>query len=194
MKLRSGLLGLFLLALAAWPVRAADLQFSASLSAAQKAEAGLDHLSADQVAVVDALVRRTAPTADQDKTSATALPFSQRLADTERAAAGLDRLSASELSRLNALVVEQTAAEPTKSVPTFKADDWAHRLTVHGSVTLGIAGGHGFSSRFAEGEVEVFDPVTGMRVTIGYGTERGKYTLPAGLDYLRPMPRELQRR
>jgi hypothetical protein len=195
MKFRSGLFGLLLLSLAALPASAAtELRFSTGLSAAQKIEAGLDHLSADQIATIDALVQRTVPTTDEVKTPAPPIRFSQRLAATERAAAGLDQLSADELSQLDTFVAAQATAEPTKSVPPFKPDDWTHRLRVHGSVTLGIGGGHGYSTRFAEGEIEIYDPVTGVRLSVAYGTSRDKFTLPAGWAYLRPLPRDFQRR
>ena len=193
MNLRSGLFGLFVLAVIALPASATDIRFSTGLSPAQKVESGLDHLTPEQIAVIDALVRRTAPSSDESNGLSAALPFSQRLAVTERAAAGLDRLSPGELGRLDALVAEQIAVPPTKSVPAYVADNWAQRLKVHGAVTFGIGGGHGYSTRFAESEVEIYDPVTGMRLTVGYGTSRDKFSGPASWTYRRPMESGFQR-
>jgi hypothetical protein len=193
MNLRPGLFGLFILAVIALPASATDIRFSTGLSPTQMVESGLDHLTAEQIAVIDALVRRTAPSSAESNGPSAALPFSQRLAATERAAAGLDRLGAGELGRLDALVAEETAVALAKPVPAYKPDTWAQRLKVHGAVTFGIGGGHGYSTRFAESEVEIYDPVTGMSLTVGYGTSRDKFSGPASWTYRRPMESNFQR-
>src|SRR5687767_11669807 len=77
------------------PSRAQDLRFSVTLGVAERTAAGLTKLTSDQVAVVDAFVRRdtgrpasTATTSEAaEKPNAT---FSQRLTENERRTAGLN--------------------------------------------------------------------------------------------------------
>src|SRR4051794_34116432 len=75
-----------------------DVRFSQSLNAEDRAVAGVTRLSSDEIAVVDALVRRDvgtrARTNSDEKAGAT---FSARLTADERRIAGLPKLTAEEL-------------------------------------------------------------------------------------------------
>jgi hypothetical protein len=94
-----------LLALSAAGARAADTRFTLTLTAIELADAGLKRLSSDQVAVIDALVRRDLAKNPDAAPPAPAAPrFSQRLTDDERRIAGCALLDATELARLDALV------------------------------------------------------------------------------------------
>src|SRR5947208_39301 len=92
--------------LAVTPAFAADTRFSQSLAISERAEIGFNRLSSDQVASLDALIRRDL--ANQSATRRAEPPpparFSQRLTAQERAVAGLTIFNEKELTQLDALV------------------------------------------------------------------------------------------
>ena len=118
--------------------RAADTpalpRFSQLLATPDRAATGLDRLSSDQLAVLDALVRRdlVAQSAPR-RTDAPAPParFSQRLTDDERRNAGLAALTAAERVRLDAfaernasVTLARTLLSPPTFVPPASARAW----------------------------------------------------------------------
>src|SRR5262245_27601603 len=72
-----------------------DTRFSQTLNADDRAASGLTRLSSDEVAVIDALVRRdTVAKAGSTNSDKTPTNFSDRLTADERRTAGLLKLSA----------------------------------------------------------------------------------------------------
>jgi hypothetical protein len=177
MKRRMLLLAAALLAAAlAATVRATDLtRFSQVLTAEQRAATGLDQLTSDQLAVLDALVRRDDAYA-VPSTAAHPRParFSQRLNADERRNAGLARLSAEELARLDALVEQRVPVHLPVVAPAFGAttptvEVERVRPQIHGEVTLGMGwGSGGYSEMGGSMVVDYSDPAHGLDVLMGY--------------------------
>lgn len=159
-----------------------DTRFSQSLNAADKTEIGLTKLNSDQVAVIDALVRRdttsrggsTVPATDEAKGR-----FSQRLTADERRVAGLPLLAENEVSRLDAAVGRfQTAklARTLLSPPTYlsrhaglKPEKAKEEKKLHGSFSLSYGWGKGgYSEKTGAMVVTLDDPQRGYSVSIGY--------------------------
>lgn len=135
-----------LVGLAASPVVANDTgRFTRSLTPAERAESGVDKLSSDEAAVLDALVRRD--TASRVSTSSVRPPqsnadkkapadgdpamlveppsaprFSERLTADERRIAGFNHLSVEQTTRLNALIERHASASVARALlspPSF---------------------------------------------------------------------------
>ena len=179
----------------AWTVAAAAApvaaRFSAELSPAERTACGIDRLTSDEVASLDALVRRQgAVKAKAGKPAA----FSQRLRPGEKHAAGLDRLRSEELSRLDAVVARkssptETSAELTDfatfanehpllmaGFPTAGAIDAADvagpRPQIHGEMRLEFGFGRGHSERSAGLELDYDDPAHGFSASLDYEVSR----------------------
>jgi hypothetical protein len=158
----------------------ADVRFSQSLSAEEKAASGLSRLNSDQVAVIDALVRRDIPgraaTPGKDEKPST---FSQRLTADERRVAGLGALSAEELPRIDSLVERYQSAKLARTLLAPPAlISRASRVTpeetkpekkIHGSFSLSYGWGKGgYSEKTGSMVLNYTDPDRGFGVTIGY--------------------------
>jgi hypothetical protein len=163
------------------PAHAADRRFSATLDPAEAAHVGLVRLSSDQVAVLDALVRRDAATVANASSAHPVAPrFSQRLSGDERRNAGLTLLGETELARLDADVegFSRPAAPATTAVfgsapPTLDgsptAVQWKREPEIHGYVSFMVgAGSHGYSEYGGAMEVTYFDPAHGLELSAGY--------------------------
>jgi hypothetical protein len=146
MKRRMLLLAIALLAVALTATaRATDLtRFSQVLTAEQRADTGLDQLTSDQLAVLDALVRHDDAYA-VPSTPAHPRParFSQRLNADERRNAGFTRLSVDQLTRLDALVEQRVPLRvpfvaPAAGVSASAVEIERVRPQIHGEVTLGM--------------------------------------------------------
>ncbi len=187
------------LALSAPGIRGAeeDGRFSSGLNAADRAAAGLARLSSDQVAVIDALVRRD--TAGRASASATRTPeaaatFSQRLTADERRVAGLATLTAAEVAQLDALIERVQTARLARTLlapPAYLAR--SSRVTpaekktereIHGSFSLSYGvGSGGYSEKSGSINLSFEDPARGLTLNVGY-TEtqtkggRGYYGVP----------------
>lgn len=178
---------LFLLAsvllLAGGAVRAdEDVRFSKSLGESEVEAAGLSRLSSDQVAVLDALVRRDVAQSQFVTKEPRADRFTERLTADERRNAGLQLLKPDELSQLDAAVARLTAppdatltqgggppSQPIHSVKLRRDPE------IHGSLTLMVAAGsHGY--RAYGGGVELYydDPANRFSVGVGLSEVRSK--------------------
>jgi hypothetical protein len=183
MKRRMLLLAAALLA-AALPatIRATDLvRFSQVLTAEQRSATGLDRLTADQIAMLDALVHRD----DTNAVPATAAHprpsrFLQRLNADERRNAGLAQLSADELARLDALVEQRVplripVAAPISAATAPTVEIERVRPQIHGSVMLGMGwGSGGYSEMGGAMVVDYYDPAHNLDITMGYSEVRTK--------------------
>ena len=170
---------------------AQDLRFSATLNTSERSTAGLGKLTSDQVAVIDALVRRdlahgsiTAPTAPTPNATPTAT-FSQRLTPNERSTAGLGTLSALEVGQLDALVERYQAAKLARALlapPAYLAP--RSRVTptekktereLHGTFSLSYGfGSGGYSEKTGAMTITMEDPAKGYSVSIGYAESHVK--------------------
>ena len=107
LRLLTGLL----LAGAAHAAEAPELRFSQALPAADAAASGLPRLSSDEVAVIDALVRRDTAARLAPSSATPPAAFSMRLTADERRTAGLTRLAPAELARLDDAGLRQLVRE-----------------------------------------------------------------------------------
>ena len=170
----------WLLLLTAAVAQTGELRFSQSLKAEDRAEAGLTRLSSDEIAVIDALVRRDtgtrAGTAAGDQTP---VSFSQRLSVSERGAAGLAKLNATELPKLDAFVARHQSARlarsllapptyvtrPSRVTPTEKKKE----RQIHGSYSLSFGvGSGGYSEKSGSMMLTLDDPERGLSISVGY--------------------------
>jgi len=191
MIFRAALFASTLLAVVATAGEAASGRFSQTLSDVERTEAGLNRLSSDQVAVIDALVRRDlaaqarAPGGDD----APASVFSQRLTADERRTAGLTLLTNSELTRLDALVGRNAtaiAARTLLSPPVFvppgarlNPDGAKVAPEMHGSVSLSYGWGKGgYSERTGAMNVRYEDPAHNFALEVGYSETHVKAPFP----------------
>lgn len=167
-------------------VRAQQLRFSRLLSAGEFKQAGLERLSSDQLAVLDALVRQDAQT---DAESAPGRPpgglFTERLATDEAHAAGINLLSGLERASLNSFVFQYENAQPSdpSSGPGRSAldPDFRHpQPEVHGmiSLTYGVGSG-GFHEVGGAMAVSIDDPAHGVSLYLAYGESRGRGPWPS---------------
>lgn len=184
MKFRPWLFLLALVAASATGVRAAeDVRFSKTLTSAQFTDLGLNRLSSDQLASLDALVRRDVARADIVTTEPRAARFSQRLAGTERDSAGLNLLTATQLAALDAQVQRLmppprqafTVAEYADAGGAMPSFSLRQKPEIHGAVSLVVgAGSHGYSEYGGGLLVEVDDPAHNMALAVSYSELHAK--------------------
>jgi hypothetical protein len=164
-------------------------RFSQMLSAAERAECAMTKLSSDQVAVIDALVRRdTASRSATAPAAETPVVFSQRLTADERRTAGLTTLSAAELVKLDAFVERHQSARLARTLlaaPTFISPS-SRRLRpedtkkekereIHGTFSLSYGmGSGGYSEKTGAMTLSLEDPAKGYSITIGYSESHVK--------------------
>lgn len=173
-------LALWLLAFAGAGAAPLDVRFSLTLNAEEKNASGLARLSSDEVAVIDALVRRDTTTRTAS-TPAGGSPdsFSQRLTAGERQTAGLPKLSATELPKLDAFVERFQSAKLARTLlapPTYLAR--TSRVTpteakkereIHGSFSLSYGfGSGGYSEKTGSMVLTMEDPARRYSISVGY--------------------------
>ena len=157
-----------------------DLRFSQALAPAEVLELGLNRLSSDQIAVLDALVRRDEATNAASRTpKLRALRFSQRISDDERHNAGLTLLDEAQLSRVDERIKRFIAPPPpteggysmeSLAKPTvYTARSLRREPEIHGSVTLvyGVGSG-GYSERGGAMTLTYEDPANRFAIAVGY--------------------------
>lgn len=184
---------------------ASDPKFSSTLSAAQLKETGLDQLSSDNVAVIDALVRLDVAALRLRNNNIRTTRFSQRRTDHERDIAGLDHLTPEQLAKLDqfvslripAPVIPISADLSNASVSLDAAPIPFKRPApeIHGSFTLTYGWGKGGSVKGAESVVTYVDPAHRFSLSVGYSQYSGSGLAPYpyatdGLytPYYRPLP------
>ncbi len=173
-----------LLAITAAYGNSGDTRFSLTLNPDDRAASGMARLSTDEVAVIDALVRRDT-TSRAGATTDSGAPFSQRLTADERKTAGLLKLSETELPRFNAFVERyQTAklARTLLSPPVYLAR--SSRVTpteakkereIHGSFSLSYGvGSGGYSEKTGSMVLTMDDPEKRFSITVGYSESHVK--------------------
>lgn len=176
---------LLLAAALLWPLSrlaAQELRFSATLGTAERTASGLAKLTSDQVAVIDAFVRRdtTSRGSAQPPTGEkAAAPFSQRISAEERKTAGLPTLAATEVAQLDALVERHQTARLARTLlapPLYLARNARVTPTekkkereIHGSFSLSYGmGSGGYSEKAGSMVLTMEDPARGYSISVGY--------------------------
>ncbi|HKB91097.1 MAG TPA: hypothetical protein VKC60_11320 [Opitutaceae bacterium] len=162
--------------------RAGEERFSAKITPDQRAEAGIDKLSAEQISILDALVQREEAFISTEQNAAT-LPtarFSERLAPDKRRSAGLTLLSPTELANLDVLVSGalvkkvSTTMSSARSV-AVKPESVRLKPEIHGEIGFSYGvGSHGYSEVGGYIVVNYTDPEKGYSVTVAYSETRVK--------------------
>ena len=168
---------------------ASDLRFSHAITGAERTASGLTKLTSDQVAVIDAFVRRdttargapvdtSAPASADEKVKPVPATFSQRLEARERSTAGLGSLSAMEVAQLDALVDRHQNAKLARTLlapPVFlsrskiEPSETEKKRQIHGSYSLSFGwGSGGYSERTGSMMLNFEDPVKGYSISVGY--------------------------
>lgn len=187
MKLR-----LILLACAAFwqPLLATESargRFSQAMPNEERAALGLPRLSSDQLAALDALVRRDIAARGSVRADPAApAVFSQRLSADERRLTGVTLLSAEELARLDGAVERHSSAAlartllspPVYAAPRRAAVEPAEKKTkpeIHGTFSLSYGWGKGgYSEKTGSMVVSVEDPSRRFGLTVGYAESHVK--------------------
>ena len=180
---------------------AADTRFSQRLAISERVESCFNWLSSDQIAVLDALVRRdlAAQAAPRRGEPPLAARFSQRLSSDERANAGLALLTDQELTRLDALVDQHASAALTRVLlapPVFVPAGMPLRSAeaktvpgVHGSISLSYGFGKGgYSEKTGAMMLNYEDPMHGFSVMFGYAETQVKGPGPYRNGYIGAPP------
>jgi hypothetical protein len=186
MKLRSLVIFAATALLMTSPIAAQELRFSVMLGAPDRSAAGFGKLTSDQIAVIDALVRRdtisrgsTSAQRAGDDAEKAAAGFSQRLTASERTAAGLSSLTALEVAQLDALVERHQAAKLARTLlapPTYLSPrshvtptEKKQEREIHGSFSLSYGfGSGGYSEKTGSMVLTMEDPAKGYAISIGY--------------------------
>jgi hypothetical protein len=170
----------------------APTRFSQALATADRTAAGLDRLSSDQIAVIDALIRRDlAAQSAPRRADAPPVPgrFTERLTADERRTAGLGVLTEEEKLKLDGLadrhaasLLGRTLLAPPAFVPLSirarVAEAKATGPEIHGSFTLGMGFGKGYSERFGGMTLTYEDPVRNFAVSFSYTESHIKGAAP----------------
>ncbi len=176
-------------ALAAEP----EARFSKTLPAAELSAAGLGLLSSDQLAILDALVRRDIAAARFVSKQPRAPQFSARLTADERHNAGLDLLGETEVAALDAsvqrLIVPPapaggfgiTGARGPYSVPSLKLRR-DPKIETHMTAMVAV-GSDGYSAFGAGVEVSYVNPDNDFGLSLSYSELHEKGGSPYRYDY-----------
>jgi hypothetical protein len=182
-----------LLALGVWAAVAAsaaraedDVRFSATLTPAQRERIGLNQLTADNVAIIDGLVRQDLAALKYKNNEVEHTRFSERRTPRERDIAGLDRLSPAQLTELDNLAGQRilgTMTVPNAAVahlvgPAVKPGDSSHPPVIHGEIGFTYGWGQGGSVSGGDIVLTYDDPAGRYSVLFAYSEYHGKGLLP----------------
>lgn len=174
---------------AALAVRAADdPRFSSTLSAEQRTAAGLGQLTADNIAVIDGLVRQDLAATRYRNNGVDHTEFSQRRTDRERELAGLDHLTAAQRTRLDEFVRLRVAdanavftATPVAAPAVMAGGESAVRTVkgtrapeIHGSVSYTVGWSKAGSFQGGDLVLTYDDPDHRYSVLVAYSQYHGK--------------------
>jgi len=164
-----------------------DVRFSATLTPAQRAAAGLDQLTPDNVAVIDGLVRQDAAASRFKNNPVEGTRFSQRRTAREREIAGLDRLAAAQLAELDERVRRQLAGPAPEPGATaaltsaaaassggVQAVAYKRPLELHGEVSYTVGWSKAGSFQGGDLVVSYDDPEHRYSILVGYSEYHGK--------------------
>jgi len=156
-----------------------DVRFSQRLTTDERAETGLGRLSVDQLAVLDALIRRDEQLQRHADTARPSTRFTQRLSPGELQTTGLASLTVAELARLDA----QVARDESGELPAIAAGasgalgPFAFRRPapeIHGMISLTYgAGSGGYHEIGGSVMLDYEDPAHGFSLLVGYEETHG---------------------
>ncbi|MEO6873234.1 MAG: hypothetical protein ABI222_00290 [Opitutaceae bacterium] len=169
---------------------AGDERFSSTLTAEEHDRAGLGQLSADNLAIIDGLVRQDDAASKFKNNEVDGTQFSQRHTPRERELAGLDLLNPAQLATLDKLIGQRyvvypaaardfaatmpSVAAPLVGVkPTLSTD----KLEIHGEISYTQGWSKGGSYSGGDILLTYADPAGRYAIAVGYGEYRGKGTL-----------------
>ena len=162
-----------------------DVRLSRTLIPSEYEDSGLKQLTSDQVAILDALVRRDSANDERKPAGEPRSPrFSERLTSDERTNAGLTLLTESQLAKLDDYVARLSAplGSPTGSFsyrhgpkgPYLSAKTLKRAPEIHGSISLMYGeGSDGYSER-GGAMVLTYDDPSGISLAVGYSEIRTK--------------------
>lgn len=174
-----------MIAFGASAARADDTRFSRTLKPEEKTVAGIAKLSSDQVAVLDALVRRDvgrpAATAKTDETEKIPSTFSARLSADERRNAGIEQLAAAERVQLDGFVDRYQSGKLARTLlapmsvlsrspaSRLKPDETKPERKIHGQFSLSYGwGSGGYSEKTGSMSLYYDDPAGRYSIGVGY--------------------------
>jgi hypothetical protein len=162
----------------------ADSRFSKSLTPGEITASGISRLSADQVAILDALVRRDVAAAHFTYKTPRAVRFSDRLTADERQNSGLAALSTEQLAEIDAYVQRLQPAPPGSWTASASSSGTAtsgsagtsvtamslrRKPQIHGEVSLMYGAGSGGYSEYGGSMVLTYDdPDHNYAIAVGY--------------------------
>lgn len=165
-------------AVAGW---AQDARLSQRLTPTEQTEAGRVKLSSDQLAILDALVRRDEKmNAMPDATRPPPTRFTQRLSSEERKSAGLDRLTEAELARLDVLIDQDNSGhrlspKPKPATSALKPELTGPSPEIHGMISFTYGAGRGgYREMGGAMALRIDDPAHGISLLMGYGETHTK--------------------
>jgi len=180
MKMLLVVLACCLVGTSAAPGAENSTRFSQTLSTSERAEIGLDRFTSDEIAVLDALVRRDISGRLKSSAENTPAAFSQRLTADERCIAGLARLEPAAIARLdslvarhaNAVLAPELLAPPrlvSRSRTGISPREEKPANPIHGtfSLTFGVGSG-GYSERSGSMLLRFDDPAGRYSISVGY--------------------------
>ena len=155
---------------------AQEARFSQQLTATDQTITGLEKLSSDQLAVLDALIRHDEKIhAELDAAQRPPARFSQRLSTDERKSAGLDLLTEAEMVRLDAFVAQYEAGGPPLVAAESATTPLPSELKgpapeIHGMISFTYGTGRGgYSEKGGTMLLNYDDPAHGISLLVGYG-------------------------
>jgi hypothetical protein len=200
-----GLLVMALTSAAGIAATPSDVKFSATLTPEQRSQAGLAQLTADNVAVIDGLVRQDEAASKFKDNDVDHTRFSERRTPREREIAGLAHLNATQLAALDQMVKRRINGPETESVGSItttpvviaasgvEAITYRRQLEIHGEMSYTY--GRSSAGSFQGGELVLTydDPADRFSVLVAYSEYHGKglpffYSEPNG-ECFRPSTR-----
>ncbi len=164
----------------------AEMRFSQTVGTPERPMLGLDRLTPDQIAVLDALIRRDTTLRSRTNADPSAPEaFSRRLNADELRLTGLDTLPADTMARLDAAIARrQTAilAPFLLSPPVYlarpgkiEAREQKRERELHGTFSLSYGWGKGgYSEKTGAMTVTMEDPEKGYSLSVGYSESHVK--------------------
>jgi hypothetical protein len=166
----------FLAFLTSSATAATETRFTRSLTQAQIEQVGLEKLNSDQLAVLDALIRRDTDTrASGHGSKLLSLRFSQRLSPDEMLNSGLAALPDAQRVSLDAMIEQYArpalAVSSGTSAPgtVLVSKNLERPLEIHGSFSLMYGQGSGGYSEYGGAMTLTYeDPLRGFAIGVGY--------------------------
>jgi hypothetical protein len=167
-------------------------RFSQWLTAPEQKEIGLEKLTSDQVAVLDALVRRDLTSRASGRPDGSPDEFSKRLTPDELKITGLGTLGAEEVARVDVYVGRFAAARLARTLlapPVYISKarivepvEKKKEREIHGSFTLGMGfGSGGYSEKFGSMVLRMDDPEHNLSISVGYSESHYKGPYGSGV-------------